>query len=123
MPKASCMNTILKCSCGTVPTSFVVLPINGVTASGLPAGNETDNVPFLNIIPFGMCTTTVNPAVAAAGGSPVPCIPMTLFPWSDTAKKVKVRGLPSVTENSKLKCLWTGSITVEVSSQFIVDEE
>ncbi len=122
MSKASCMNSILKCSCGTVPTPFVVLPINGVTTAGLPTANEIDNVPFLNIIPFGMCTTTVNPAVAAAG-SPMPCVPVTISPWSDTATKVKIRGFPSVTEKSKLQCLWNGSITVEVSSQFIVDEK
>ena len=88
-----------------------------------PAGNALDNIPFLNIIPFGMCTTSANPTVAAAGGSPMPCIPVTLFPWSDTATKVKIKGIPSVTQKSKLQCLWTGSISVEAPSQFIVDKE
>ena len=123
MPKAICALSLLKCSCGTVPTPFIVLPINGVTTTGLPAGNALDNIPFLNIIPFGMCTTSANPTVAAAGGSPMPCIPVTLFPWSDTATTVKIKGIPSVTQESKLQCLWTGSISVEAPSQFVVDKE
>ena len=101
----------------------MVLPLNGATTTGLPLGNALDHVPFLNIIPFGMCTTAVNPMVSAAGGAPVPCVPITLSQWSDTATKVKVRGYSSVTEKSKLRCLWNGSITVEVSGQFIVDKE
>ena len=123
MPKATCMTSLLKCSCGTLPSPLVVLPINGVTTASLPAANALDHVPFLNILPFGMCTTSGNPMVAAAGGSPVPCVPVTIFPWTDTATKVKIKGCPSVIDKSKLQCLWNGSISIEVSGQFITDKE
>ena len=123
MSKGTCMTSLLKCSCGTVPSPLLVQLVNGVTLTKLPAANALDHVPFLNIVPFGMCTSTMNPMVKAASGSPMPCIPVTLFPWNETATKVKIRGIPSVTEKSELKCLWNGSISIEFTSQFMADME
>ncbi|OUW01358.1 MAG: hypothetical protein CBD16_05685 [Betaproteobacteria bacterium TMED156] len=122
MSKAVCTTSLLGCSCGSSPSPLMVLPVNGVSTSYLPAANALDHLPFLNILPFGNCTTTSNPMVSAAGGSPVPCIPMTFQPWSNTATKVTIKGQPSVIDSSQVKCLWGGNITVQLATQQIVDK-
>ena len=122
MSKAVCTTSLLGCSCGSSPSPLMVLPVNGVSTSYLPAANALDHLPFLNILPFGLCTTTSNPMVAATGGAPVPCIPMTFQPWSNTASKVTIKGQPSVIDSSQVKCQWGGNITVQLASQQIVDK-
>jgi len=56
---------VLMCSFGVAPSMLnVVVPT--VTAGSMPAANIMDAVPMVNIMPFGMCVTPSNPAVAAA---------------------------------------------------------
>jgi len=118
MAKAVVAGAMLKCSYGVAPTPFVVLPLNKVLAKNMPMANIMDNKPFVNIIPFGLCNSSTNPAViaarAAALGAPVPgpCIPAVLAPWSGGNKKVLVGGKPAVTDASKCRCTWNGQITV-----------
>ena len=57
-----CMGAMMQCSFGVAPSSLVVLPANR-TMTGTPAANIMDNIPMLNIMPFGMCTSMSNPAV------------------------------------------------------------
>ncbi len=122
MSKAICTTSLLGCSSGLSPSPLMVLPVNGVSTCYMPAANALDHIPFLNILPFGLCTTTSNPMVAAAGGAPVPCIPMTFQPWSNTATKVTIKGQPSLIDSSQVKCLWGGNITVKFATQQIVDK-
>ena len=123
MPKAICALSLLKCSCGTVPTPFMVLPkwCDHDRLSCWKCARQCSFSKYNSL--WNVYNFSANPTVAAAGGSPMPCIPVTLFPWSDTATKVKIKGIPSVTQESKLQCLWTGSISIEAPSQFIVDKE
>ena len=48
------------------PSTLVVLPIHRMLTSDQPAANINDHIPIVNILPFGMCMTPSNPAVAAA---------------------------------------------------------
>lgn len=107
--------TPLKCSFGNVPTPLMVLPDKKVN-SMLPVAVKSDHVPFLNVLPFGMCSNPANPLVAAATAAafgvltPMPCIPCTLQEWTNACAKVKVRGTEALNVDAKLSCLFGGSI-------------
>ncbi len=107
--------TLLKCGFGNVPTPIMVLPDKKVNAM-LPVAVKTDHIPFLNILPVGMCSNPANPMVAAATAAalgvltPMPCIPCTAEDWTGSCSKVKVRGQEALNMDSKLSCLFGGSI-------------
>ena len=63
-----CGGANLQCSFGVAPSSLMVLPTNK-TLTTMPYANIMDNVPFLNIMPFGMCNSIAKPAVASATAS------------------------------------------------------
>ena len=79
-------NAVLTCTFGMTPSMMMVLPVNRVFQT-MPVANIMDNKPFVNILPFGMCTSLANPMVAAATAAalgvlvPMPCIPATVAPW------------------------------------------
>lgn len=114
---------MLMCSCGTAPSSLVVLPINRVNSSFQPAANIMDHKPFVNILPFAMCTTPANPTVASATSAamgvltPMPCIPATSTPWVPGAPTVLIAHQPALNNSSKLMCNWGGSISVSYAGQ------
>lgn len=107
--------TLLKCSFGNMPTPIMVLPDKKVN-SMLPVAVKTDHVPFLNILPFGMCSNPANPMVAAATAAalgvltPMPCIPCTVKDWTGACRKVKIQGKEVLNMDSRLQCLYGGSI-------------
>ena len=82
-----------------------------------------DHKPVANILPFGMCTTPSNPAVAAATSAamgvltPVPCVPATSMPWVTGATTVLIAYQPALNDSSKLMCNWGGSISVSYAGQ------
>jgi len=79
---------MLQCSFGAAPAPFVVLPINRVSACNFPSATIMDNIPIVNITPFGMCQSPSNPTVIAATAAalgvftPMPCVPVTVAPWT-----------------------------------------
>jgi hypothetical protein len=88
-----------------------------------PAANIQDNVPNVNVMPFGMCTTVTNPQVAAATSAalgvltPQPCIPVTTTPWNPGSPTVNVGGKPILQSNCQLLCQWGGVVTVSFPAQ------
>ena len=62
---------LLKCSQGTVPGLFAAT-LRTTKVMGLVVGNEWDRVAIANIPTFGICQKLTQ----AAGGTPVPCIPV-----------------------------------------------
>jgi len=123
MPNQVCMGAMLKCSMGVAPSSLVVLPVNRVMTSYVPAANIMDNKPMVNIMPFGMCQSPANPTVAAATAAalgvltPMPCIPNTPAPWAPGAPTVMIANMPALDDTSKLMCLWAGVIEVTYAGQ------
>jgi hypothetical protein len=121
-PEVTATST-LKCSFGDAPAMFMVLPINRVTACMMPTGTINDHIPFLNILPFGMCSSPSNPMVIAATAAalgvftPMPCIPVTVAPWTPGVPKVTIGGIPSLDKNCKLMCTWAGQIIVQETGQ------
>ncbi len=102
----------------------MVLPTNGVLGT-MPMANIMDNVPFLNILPFAMCSSMANPAVAAATAAalgvltPMPCTPVPAGPWVPGVPTALVGPMPAVDMNCKLMCAFGGVIQVVSPGQFV----
>lgn len=85
--------------------------------------NIMDNKSFVNILPFGMCSSMANPTVAAATAAalgvltPMPCIPVTIAPWMPGSPTILVGGMPALTAQSKLMCNWGGVIQIVFPGQ------
>jgi hypothetical protein len=111
------MGALMQCSFGMAPSSLVVLPTNKVMTNMVPDANIMDHIPMTNIMPFGMCQSLANPAVAAATTAamgvltPMPCIPNTPAPWVAGAPTVLLGNFPTLDNVSQLMCIWGGVIT------------
>ena len=119
-----CNLATLKCSEGLAPGTLMVLPVNRVMTTSQPAATIMDNIPMMNIMPFGMCKSNSNPMVIAATSAamgtptPAPCIPMTTVgPWSPGATDVLINNIPALDKSSTLKCMWAGTIEVQDAGQ------
>jgi hypothetical protein len=123
MGLAVCNGANLQCSFGTAPAGLTVLPDKMVLVSSQPMANIMDNKPMVNVLPFAMCTTVTNPAVAAATSAamgvltPQPCLPVTGAPWAPGSPTVLVSNQPALNSDSKLMCQWGGVIQVVVPGQ------
>jgi hypothetical protein len=120
------MGALLKCSFGVAPSSLMVLPTNRVMTQ-TPDANIMDYIPFVNIMPFGMCQSLANPAVAAATAAalgvltPMPCIPATAAPWAPGSSTVMIANMPALNNTSKLMCSFGGVIEVTYAGQATVN--
>lgn len=121
-----CSGALLKCSFGNIPVSFIVLPKNKVIST-TPSANVMDNIPLVNILPFGMCSSMANPMVAAATAAalgaltPMPCIPVTTAPWSPGCSTVLISNMPALNNSSKCMCNWGGSIEINMAGEMNVE--
>lgn len=107
------------CSFGAAPGTLMVVPTGPpVMMENKPAANIMDNKPFVNILPFGMCMSMANPAVAGATAAalgvltPMPCTPMTAAPWSPGSPTVMIGGKPALNNASMCNCSFGGVITI-----------
>ena len=117
MGQQVCNGAQIQCSFGAVPSSLAVLPVNGVMTNSRADANILDNVPMVNILPFGMCSSTANPEVAAATTAalgvltPMPCIPVIIAPWTTGNPTVLIANLPIINNTSTCYCAWAGVIS------------
>ncbi len=117
-----CTGALMKCSFGMAPSTFVATP-KMVQTSYMDAGNIMDNVPMMNVPPFGMCQSLANPTVASATAAamgvltPMPCIPVLPAPWVPGAPTVLVSNMPALNDSSKLMCAWAGVIQFNMAGQ------
>lgn len=109
---------VLQCSFGVAPSTLMVLPTNRVL-NMTPSANIMDTIPFVNILPFGMCRSLANPAVAAATAAPppgvlkpMPCTPVPAGPWVPGLPKVLIGNMPAVDMSCKLMCSFGGVIQI-----------
>ena len=123
MPMHVCNGASLACSFGAAPSNLVVLPINRMLTSNQPAANIMDNIPMLNIMPFGMCSSPSNPTVAAATAAalgvltPMPCVPVPAGPWKPGVPTVLLANQPALDNTCTLNCAWGGMITIAMPGQ------
>jgi hypothetical protein len=119
-----CSGATIQCSFGAAPSTLNVLPMRQTLTSSMPAATIMDNAPFVNIAPFGMCSSAANPMVAAATAAalgvltPMPCIPATTAPWIVGSPTVLIGNLPALNSDGKLMCMWAGVIQISVPGQF-----
>lgn len=118
MPSQVSMGATTNCTFGAAPSKLIVLPKNLVMCEGPPAANIMDNIPIVNIAPFGMCNSPANPAVIAATTAamgvltPMPCLPVPVAPWTPGAPTVLIGGMPALDNVSKCMCSWGGVIGI-----------
>lgn len=116
MPLQVCMGAQMMCSFGAAPSQLVVLPTNKVFTNQMPDANIMDHVALVNIMPFGVCSSIANPAVASATAAasgvltPMPCIPNTPAPWIPGAPTVTLGNAPTLDNTCTLMCVWGGVI-------------
>lgn len=124
MPQNLAMGALLECTMGLAPMPFSVLPINRVIAGGVPVATIMDNKPMLNIPPFVLCKSPLNPEVAAIIASSLgtvtqgPCMPMIPGPWIPMNPTFIIGEFPYADFSSKLICAYGGVISALVPGQF-----
>jgi hypothetical protein len=117
------MGAMLQCSFGAAPSSLIVTPEKRILISNLPAANIMDNIPFKNILPFGVCTSLANPTVASATAAalgvltPMPCVPVVPAPWAPGVPTTLVGNMPALDNTCKCMCTWGGVISITQSGQ------
>ena len=115
----------LECTNALPPgtSTLVVLPSSLVDSAGKPVATIMDNKPMANIPPFGMCTSQLNPATAAATaaalGTPTPgaCTPIIPAPWAPGSPTVTIGNKPALTSNSSCMCTAAGKISIKMAGQ------
>lgn len=118
--------SLLKCSFGMAPSAFMIVPgTRTVLAEFMFMGNISDVIPIANITTFTLCTSLLNPAVAAATAAagtlvPMPCIPVPVTPWISAALNVLVQGFPAIDQTAMVMCTWAGMITIVQPGNFTV---
>ena len=122
MPNQVCTGAMMNCSFGAAPSTFNATP-RPVQTSSMIAGVITDNIPMMNIPPFGVCTSLANPQVAAATAAalgvltPMPCVPVLPGPWVPGAPTVLITNIPALDDTCKLMCAWAGVISIAFAGQ------
>lgn len=122
-----CMGATIKCSFGVAPSSLIVIPKGPPVMAGGPlAATIMDHIPIANILPFGMCTSLANPAVASATAAalgvltPMPCVPVIPAPWVTGSPTVLINNYPALNNTSTCMCTWAGVISVVYPGQVTV---
>ena len=105
------------CSFGMAPSILNVLPAARVMST-MALASIMDQIPIVNIPPFGMCSSLGNPTVASATAAalgvltPMPCVPVPAGPWAPGSPTVLIGGKPALTDRAKLMCSWGGGIQI-----------
>ena len=104
----------MKCAMGQVG-SLTVTSNQKRLVDGKPVATIKDSASGVNISPCGMCTSLLNPTVAAATAAalgvltPQPCIPTQLTDLTE--------GAPTLTSDATCVCTYGGVISVVMPGQ------
>lgn len=117
------VNTSLcSCSFGAAPVPLMATCVPTATALNQPIATIMD----LPKLPFGMCTSLTNPAVASATAAalgaltPMPCTPMVAAPWAPGSPTVIVGNYPALNNSSKAICNFGGIIQITMTPALTV---
>jgi len=110
-PQLAVVNgAILKCDKGTTPSPLVVTTSPFVQISARQIATIGDNMPLVNVFPFGICSITQKP-----------CVPITPLPWHPGGIGIPT-GSPFLVlpKNSLLGCMLGGFVEVKDAAQTTV---
>jgi hypothetical protein len=122
-------SAVTQCSFGAAPSTLIVLPIHRTFGCSQPAANIMDHIPMTNILPFGMCTSLANPAVASATAAaqgvltPMPCVPVVPAPWAPGCLKTLLDNMPALNDVSQCMCTWGGVIKINFAGQVTIQTD
>ena len=125
MATAVVAGATVQCTMGLAPGQLLVTLQAMVLAGGMPAATIADAAPITNVTPCGMCTSLLNPQVAAATAAalgvltPMPCVPAPVGIWSCAGTPL-VGGKPALSIDATLTCSYGGCIRVISPGQMIV---
>ena len=111
---------VLMCPFGLSPGTLIALPASAALMESRPPATIMDNVPFVNVLPFGLCTSLANPITAAQTTAalgvltPGTCTPVIPAPWMPGSPTVLIANKPALTQTSKCFCAYGGVITIAV---------
>ena len=110
MAKHVVSTAVTHCIFGSRPSMLLVEGGHKDSIEGHYSANVGDHIPFVNIVPFGLCCSPFNPMVIAALGVPQPCIPLTPLPWMPGNDTIKLEGKKILDDLSICPCIWAGII-------------
>ena len=122
MSQLTVSTALCACSFGMAPSVLEVLPLSLTTSSDMPAGNINSATPFAEVMPFGMCMSLANPAVAAATAAalgvltPMPCTPVTSV-WAPGSPTMMLGSMPALNNTSMAICGFGGVVTISFPGQ------
>jgi len=97
-----CNGLTMQCNCRSCSMSLIVLPDKQFFEEKQPAANIMDHAPLVNILPFGLCSSLSNPAVASATSAAQGVLtPSTLYPCNTGALGFRKNGYINQ-ENARL---------------------
>ena len=120
MGKPVATGAMLQCSFGVAPSTLNVLPMANVMAEKKPMASIMDKNPFVNVPPFGVCSSLANPITAAQTAAalgvltPGACLPVIPAPWVPGSPQTKVGGKPALTDASTCNCAYGGVIQIKI---------
>lgn len=100
-----CTGALLSCTCGLAPSALIATSRMVAHIPGVDFATVADCLPLINILPFGGCTASSNPAF------PI-CLPVPSGPWTDGAPGVTVAGIPTLAQSAVLSCAYGGVISI-----------
>ena len=117
MAKRVVDTAITVCSHGTAPSALLVPDNHHRITDHKNVANISDHIPIKNIVPFGCCKSMSNPAVAAAGGTPQTCIPITPLKWQQNHKAIILDKEKILDDRCVCTCIWKGVIAITNAGQ------
>lgn len=118
------MGAMMTCSFGAAPSSLMVLPTHRTMGCNVPAANINDHTPFLNILPFGVCSSPMQPSMKPIPPKPPvpgPCVPAVSSPWIVGAVTVMLDNMPALNSTSINMCsAFGGVISIAFAGQITV---
>lgn len=111
---------MLTCTMGMAPSTLTVLPVDMVNTENKPMATIMDHKPFVNVMPFALCSSPLCPTFIKISATPGPCMPNLPTPWITGKPDVLVGNKPALTNQCSLMCIYGGNIKIVYAGEVTV---